>query len=87
MRCNSECQRWRLTEAARELAHLGDVTAEMVEMSCVSLIKKDTAYAQQVLVQEDKLVDPVTKELDHFVNILMREDLSDIQQKALHSTS
>jgi phosphate:Na+ symporter len=70
-----------LTEAARELARLGDFTAEMVEMSCLSLIKKDTAYAEQVLVQEDKLVDPVTSELDHFVNVLMREDLSDIQQK------
>jgi phosphate:Na+ symporter len=70
-----------LTEAARELVRLGGVTAEMVEMSCVSLIKKDTAYAQRVLIQEDKLVDPVTYELNHFVNILMRDDLSDVQQK------
>lgn len=70
-----------LTEAARELVRLGDVAAEMVELSCISLLKKDMAYAQRVLVQEDQLVDPVTKELNQFVNVLMREDLNDLQQK------
>jgi phosphate:Na+ symporter len=70
-----------LTEAARELVRLGDVSADMVEKSCLSLIKQNTDYAQRVLEQEDKFVDPVTKELNHFVNVLMREDLSDLQQK------
>jgi phosphate:Na+ symporter len=70
-----------LTEAARELVHLGEVTAEMVEKSCLSLIGKNVTYAEQVLVQEDSIVDPLTKELDHFVNVLMREDLSHNQQK------
>jgi phosphate:Na+ symporter len=70
-----------LTEAARELVRLGDFTAEMVEMSCIALVEKDTAFAQRVLIQEDQLVDPVTAELDRFVNILMQDDLSEVQQK------
>jgi len=70
-----------LTEAARELVRLGNITAEMVETSCVALVEKDPECAQRVLAQEDKLVDPVTKELDHFVNVLMQDDLSHLQQK------
>jgi phosphate:Na+ symporter len=70
-----------LSEAARELARLGKVTADMLEHSCLALVEKNTGYAQGVLVQEDKLVDPVSKELGNFVNVLMREDLSVAQQK------
>jgi phosphate:Na+ symporter len=70
-----------LTEAARELTRLGEITAEMVKLSCLSLIKKDMTYAQKVLIQEDKLVDPVTKELNQFVDVLMREELTELQQK------
>jgi len=70
-----------LTEAARELVRLGNVTAEMVEHSCLSLIDKNVSLAQQVMVQEDKFVDPVTKTLEGFVNVLMREDLSVAQQR------
>lgn len=70
-----------LTEAARELVRLAQVTAEMLEQSCKALIDRDTAAAQRVLVQEDKLVDPVTKELITFIDVLMRADLSQVQQK------
>ncbi|MDD5468303.1 MAG: Na/Pi cotransporter family protein [Anaerolineales bacterium] len=70
-----------LNEAARELFRLGEVTAEMVELSCQALIEKDLANTQRVLVLEDKVVDPVTKELEHFINKLMSSDLSLIQQK------
>lgn len=69
-----------LTEAARELVQLGNTTAEMVEMGCLALINKDRESAHWVLDQEDRLVDPVTKELDTFVNALMRQDLSETQQ-------
>jgi phosphate:Na+ symporter len=70
-----------LTEAARELVRLGEVAADMVEMSCSALIKRDVESAQRVLVQEDQFVDPVTKELSQFVDVLLRGDLSQIQQK------
>jgi phosphate:Na+ symporter len=70
-----------LTEAARELVRLGEVAADMVEMSCLALIKRDVDFAQRVLVQEDQFVDPVTKELNQFVDELMRGDLSQSQQK------
>jgi phosphate:Na+ symporter len=70
-----------LSEAARELLRLGEVTADMLEHSCRALVEKNTSYAQRVLTQEDKLVDPVSKELEHFINTLMREDLSLAQQK------
>jgi phosphate:Na+ symporter len=70
-----------LTEASRELFRLGEVTADMVEASCIALLDQDSASAHKVLVQEDKLVDPVSKELGAFVNRLMDEDLSLVQQK------
>lgn len=70
-----------LTEAARELARLGEVTADMLEKSSLALINKCPEDAQYVIVREDELVDPVSKELARFVDILMREDLSQIQQK------
>jgi phosphate:Na+ symporter len=70
-----------LSEAARELVHLGEITAEMVEMGCRSLLEKDIATARRVVQQEQELVDPVYKELNKFIDILMREDLSMTQQK------
>lgn len=70
-----------LSEAARELVRLGGVTAEMVEMSCLSLIQQNPAYAERVIVQEERIADPVSKELEGFVNTLMQEDLSDVQQR------
>jgi phosphate:Na+ symporter len=70
-----------LTEAARELTRLGEVTADMLQDSCIALIDQDITSAHKVLIQEDKLVDPVSKELSAFVNRLMDEDLSLAQQK------
>lgn len=70
-----------LTEASRELVRLAEVTAEMVEMSCQSLIEMKTELVERVLIQEDKFVDPVTKELNAFLNRLMGQELSTAQQK------
>ncbi len=69
-----------LTEAARELVRVGELTAGMLEHSGQALMHKDAAAAGQVLAQEDGLVDPICKALDHFVNVLMQEDLSVAQQ-------
>lgn len=70
-----------LAEAARELVRVGDVTVEMIELSCQSLIEKNTANIQRVLVLEDEVVDPICHELEQFINTLMRSDLSPVQQK------
>ncbi len=70
-----------LNEAARELTRVGEITAQMLRDSCLALINLDTSNIQRVLVQEETLVDPVTKELANFINVLMREDLSVTQQK------
>ncbi len=70
-----------LNEAARELVRLGEITAQMVEKSCRSLIEMDRGYAGEVLQLENEMVDPVTKELDQFVNALMQEDLSQAQRR------
>ncbi len=70
-----------LKEATRELVRLGKVTEEMVELSCYALLEKERADAESVLVLEDTLVDPVTKELEQFVNNLLRSELSLAQQK------
>jgi phosphate:Na+ symporter len=69
-----------LTEASRELVKMGDITAQMVRNSCVALINLELDTIQTVLAQEDELVDPIYKELVTFINQVMREDLSQVQQ-------
>ncbi len=59
-----------INEALKELVHLGKITAEMVEKSCMALLQKDMDLADQVLKLEDSFVDPVTNELDTFVTTL-----------------
>jgi len=70
-----------LNEAARELIRLGQITAGMVQDGCRALIDKDTSLAQRVLMHENLYADPITRELDNFVNTLMQADLSITQQK------
>jgi len=70
-----------LREAAREFIRLGEVTACMLEDSCRSLVEKNPELTQRVLLQEEKVVDPVFKELSRFIDVLMRADLSQVQQK------
>ncbi len=70
-----------INQAARELFRLGEVSAEMIQLSCGALIDLDLEAAQRVLVLEDSVVDPVTDELEGFVDRLMRSDLSQAQQR------
>jgi phosphate:Na+ symporter len=70
-----------LTQAAREMVRLGEVTAHMLEESCQALLTRNPDAANHVLEQEDKLVDPICKTLVDFVNRLIQEDLSIVQQK------
>jgi len=70
-----------LTEAARELARLGEITAAMLKDSCEALVSMDCSKSGDVILQEDKVVDPICKELGDFINKLMRSDLSLAQQR------
>ncbi len=70
-----------LTEAAREMSKLAEVTARMVESSCQALIEKDKAAAESVIVQEQKFVDPVFKLLSDFVDRLLQGDLTKKQSQ------
>lgn len=70
-----------LTEAARELVRLGLATAEMVKDSCTALIQKNGDLARQVIAQEEQLIDPVTKEIIKFTNVIIQQELSIAQQK------
>ena len=70
-----------ITEAGRELSRLGEVTAEMIELSCGALLRQDAAHAERVLMLEDEVVDPVTKELEEFVNNLLLGELTQAQHK------
>lgn len=70
-----------ISQARRELYRLGEVSAEMIALCCQALIEKDMATANRVLEMEDAIVDPVTDELETFVNTLMRGDLSHEQQR------
>jgi phosphate:Na+ symporter len=62
------------------LYHLGEVTAEMIELSCQALIEKDMIKAEHVLNLENNTVDPINRELEKFINTLMRSALSNAQQ-------
>ena len=70
-----------ITEAGRELARLGEVTAEMIELSCGALLGKNATDARRVLALEDEVVDPVTNELENFVNNLLLGELNQAQHK------
>ena len=48
----------------------------MVEDSTRALIEKDASLAEKVMVQEDKFVDPVFKQLVDFVDRLIQGDLT-----------
>jgi phosphate:Na+ symporter len=70
-----------LSEAARELARLGNVAARMLEESYRALLTRNSDAASHVLQQEDQVVDPIFKTLVDFVDRLIREDLTVPQQK------
>jgi len=70
-----------ITEANRELHRMGELTAEMVALSCQALVDRDMAKAEQVLAMEDTVIDPIAHELDNFVSALMHADLSHQQQR------
>ena len=70
-----------LSEAARELTRVGEITAEMVRDSFMALIEPDTNKIQSVLTQEEGRVDPICKELVHFINMLMNKDLTHAQKQ------
>lgn len=69
-----------LSEAARELARIGTVTAEMLRDSCTALVRMDVDKVQPVLDREEQLVDPVCRELTRFINMLLTKDLTLAQQ-------
>ncbi|MDD4019218.1 MAG: Na/Pi cotransporter family protein [Kiritimatiellae bacterium] len=70
-----------LSEAARELTRVGDITAQMVNDGCAALIHLDKNKIKSVLSQEEGQVDPIDKELTHFINMLMNKDLTRAQQQ------
>jgi len=70
-----------LKEAQKELIRIGEMTAQMIDRSRSALIDHDLDAAEWVVEQERSFVDPVTDILENFVNALMQEKLSLIQQK------
>ncbi len=70
-----------LREAARELARVGHITAQMVHDSCMALINLDQNTIRRVLAQEKEQVDPICKELMTFINMLISKDLTLAQQQ------
>lgn len=69
-----------INEAARELFRMGEITAEMLDLSCQSILDKDLVKIERVLHLEENVVDVIAHDLEHFINILMRSDLSHKQQ-------
>ena len=65
-----------LDNGFKELLHIGELTNEMVEKSVDAFVKKDFEAIRWILEQEDQIIDPATQALDHFTNLLLREDLT-----------
>jgi phosphate:Na+ symporter len=70
-----------LTQAARELARVGAITARMMHDSCAALIDLDESKIRSVMANEKEQVDPINKELVNFTNMLMNKDLTLAQQR------
>ena len=70
-----------LNEAARELTRAGEITAQMVRDSRAALLDLDAGSIQTVLAQEEERVDPISKELTSFINMLLSKDLTLAQQQ------
>jgi phosphate:Na+ symporter len=70
-----------LTEAARELTRMGEISAQMLQESCEAVIDLNQDYIKSVLEKEEELVDPIYHELVTFINKLFTKDLSEAQQK------
>jgi phosphate:Na+ symporter len=70
-----------LTQAARELARVGSITARMMHDGCEALIGLDEGKINSVLAQEKDQVDPINKELGAFANMLINRDLTLAQQR------
>lgn len=70
-----------LNETGRELTRLGKLTVEMLELSSLALIDENPVGCERVVEIEEKIINPVTKELEGFLNRLIGTDLSFAQQK------
>ena len=70
-----------LSEAARELTRMGEISAQMLRESCLALVKLDKSNIESVLEKEEEQVDPIFHELVTFITKLFNEDLSQVQQK------
>jgi phosphate:Na+ symporter len=69
-----------LCEASRELVRVGEITAEMVRTACAALIRLEPERIRSVLDQEERLVDPICKELSRFMSMLLTKELTLAQQ-------
>jgi phosphate:Na+ symporter len=70
-----------LSEAARELVRMGEITAQMFLDSYDALIHLDSKSIKHILSQEEKVIDPVFRELEKFINMLLSKELTIAQQQ------
>jgi phosphate:Na+ symporter len=70
-----------LSEASREFVRVAEITAQMVHDSYTALIDMDSKSIKSVLRHEEKLVDPICKELGKFVNVLLNKEVTLAQQQ------
>jgi len=70
-----------INQARREFFRLGEITSEMITLSCQALISKNVTDAERVIQMEDEIVDAITDELENFLMDLMEGDLSYFQQR------
>lgn len=70
-----------LSEAARELVRMGEITAQMFLDSYDALIHLDSKSIKHILSQEEKVIDPIFRELEKFINTLLSKELTIAQQQ------
>jgi phosphate:Na+ symporter len=70
-----------LDSGYKELLYIGEITNQMVTQSYDAFVQKNITSIEWILDREEELVDPATRALDHFVNLLLREDLTVEEQE------
>jgi phosphate:Na+ symporter len=70
-----------LTQAGKEVLRTAKMVGEMLQWSRSALLETDEAAIQKVLEREQKEIDPLTREVEAYVDRLLRSHLNDSERQ------
>lgn len=70
-----------ISEARRELVRMGREAASVVSLSAEALLQEDSRRIDEVIHVEQDLLDPLTHEIEYFIDRLMEEQHLSSEQK------